>query len=437
MLSDLQVNTSFEHHSSPITAVIVGAGHRSMLYASYANIAPDALRIVGVVDPDEVRLKEAAARYGIPPERCYPTVEALVGGGERIADAAINGTMDNLHVATTIPLLQAGYHVLLEKPIGTTEAEVLQLMEASKAHRATVMICHVLRYAPFYAEIRRRVAGGDIGDILNLQLAEHVSYHHTASVFVRGKWNRKDNGGSTMLLQKCCHDLDLLAWMKSGIAPVRVASFGSRMFFREENAPEGAGSRCLVDCQIEASCLYSARKHYIEHGLWGPYVWHGIESLSLNPTTWQKTESLRTDNPFGRCVWRCDNTVVDHQSVLVEFADGSTATFNLAGNASKPCRTIRLIGTKGEIEGVLEDGFFVVRHPDLHSRSGYSEERVDLNVSGDMHGGGDYRLVEDFLQVLRGQSPSLSTTVLADSIFGHRIGFAADRAMEEDKWVEL
>lgn len=437
MVHDLHANTRSEHLSSPITAVIVGAGHRSMLYASYANIAPDALRIVGVVDPDEVRLKEAAARYGIPPERCYHSVEALVGSGERIADAAINGTMDHQHVATTIPLLQAGYHVLLEKPIGTTEAEVLQLLEASTTYRATVMICHVLRYAPFYAEIRRRVADGEIGDILNLQLAEHVSYHHIASVFVRGKWNRKDNGGSTMLMQKCSHDLDLLTWMKSGIAPVRVASFGGRMFFREENAPEDAGRRCLVDCPIEASCLYSARKHYIELGLWGPYVWHGIESLSLTPTIEQKTESLRTDNPFGRCVWHCDNTVVDHQSVLVEFADGSTATFNLAGNASKPCRSIRLIGTTGEIEGVLEDGFFVVRHPDLRSRAGYSEERVELNVSGDMHGGGDYRLVEDFLQVLRGQTPSLSTTVLADSIYGHRIGFAADRALEEGKWIEL
>jgi predicted dehydrogenase len=131
----------------------------------------------------------------------------------------------------------------------------------SQAGGRKVAVCHVLRYAPFYAEIRRRVLQGEIGAILSVQLVEHVSYHHVAVGYVRGKWNKKSYSQSGMLMAKSCHDLDLMAWMKSGIAPRRAASCGSNFQFRAEKAPSGAGTRCLVDCSIEASCLYSARKH--------------------------------------------------------------------------------------------------------------------------------------------------------------------------------
>lgn len=420
----------------PIKAVIVGAGHRGMLYSSYALEHPDELQIVGVVDPDPVRRARAIAGYGFGEDHGYEDLDALFASGF-CADVAINGTMDNLHVPTTLRLLKAGYHVLLEKPIGISEEETLQLLEASRQGGKLVMICHVLRYAPFYAEIRKRVAEGQIGDILTIRLSENVSYHHMAAAFVRGKWGRESAYGSTMLMQKCCHDLDLMAWFKSGIPPVRVSSFGGRMFFREEKAPALAGTRCLVDCPIEEQCDYSARKHYIEMGRWEMYAWHGIEHLGEHLTQEQKLESLRTDNPFGRCVWKCDNDVVDHQSVIVEFADGCTGAHQLSSNSCRPFRSIHLVGTEGEIEGVLEDGAFVVRKRDVQAASAYSEEKVELQVKREMHGGGDLRLVGDFLRTLRGEAPSLSATTLEDSIWGHRIGFAADRARLNQNVVEF
>jgi predicted dehydrogenase len=415
---------------APVKAVIVGAGHRSLLYASYSKQNPDRLKIVGVVDPDPVRRRHTAEQYGLDPEQCYKTVEHLVSGPQ-VADAAINGTMDALHVQTTIPLLENGYDVLLEKPIGVSEDEVLKLLEVSRKWNRKILICHVLRYAPFYLEIRRRVAEGGIGDILHIQTEENVSYHHMAMAYVRGKWNSKEKCKSSMLMAKCCHDLDILTWMKGGIRPVHVNSLGGLTYFREERAPEGSGTRCLVDCKIERDCTFSARKHYVELGLWKDYIWHGIEHITLEPTKEQKLESLRTDNPYGRCVWRCDNDVVDHQSVIIEFADGTTATHNMVGGAAKPCRTIHIIGTKGEISGVLEDGFFVVRYPDARAGREYKEETIAINVSNDAHGGGDLHLVEDFVRVLRGEAPSLSTTSLADSIYGHLIGFYAESAREQ------
>jgi hypothetical protein len=244
-------------------------------------------------------------------------------------------------------------------------------------------------------------------------------------------------------MSKCCHDLDLITWMKSGVKPMAVASFGSNMQFKPENMPEGAGSRCLVDCPIEPTCLYSARKHYIDHpDRWRFYVWDSLDDIE-NPSLDQKLASLKADNPYGRCAWKTGMDVVDHQSVVIEFEDGSTATHNMVGGTAKPSRSIHLIGTLGEIEGVFEESRFVLRAIDPRPGYEYQDRMIDLRVAGDMHGafsghgGGDMRLVDDFVRVVRGETPSLSTTSLMDSVAGHLIGFCADKAMETHSVVEV
>ena len=426
----------------PLTAVIVGAGHRAMLYASYAQQHPEELAIVGVADPVEQRRRDVMATYHVDPKHCFASADELAQVPQ-FADFAINGTMDHQHVATTLPLLAAGYDVLLEKPFATTEQEMGQLVQAARQHRRKISICHVLRYSPFYKAIREAVVQGTIGKIINVQAVEHVSYHHMGVGFVRGKWNRKSSSHSTMLMAKCCHDLDLIAWMKSGVAPVRVASVGNNMQFRPDQAPPGAGTRCLVDCAVEADCLYSARKHYIDHPhRWEFYVWESLEHIT-NPTLEDKIASLKGDNPYGRCAWKCANDVVDHQSVTIEFADGCTATLNMIGGCAKPSRSLHLIGTRGEIQGVFEDSRFVIRHIDPRAGHEYSEQVVDVNIKGDTtgvqggHGGGDLRLVGDFLQILRGEEPSISSTGIEDSVTGHQLGFCADESMEKHTVVEI
>ena len=429
-------------NKEPLKAVVVGAGHRALLYASYALQHPDELQIVAVADPREGRRTQVAQLYGLPADRCFVTSEELAQRPQ-LADVAINGTMDHQHVATSLPLLASGYDLLLEKPFATSEAEMWQLVRAARRHKRKVSICHVLRYTPFYAAIRQQVQNGVIGDLLSVQTVEHVSYHHMAVGFVRGKWSQTSYCHSTMLMAKCCHDLDLIAWMKSGISPRSVASFGSNLQFRPERAPAGAGTRCLVDCPIEAQCLYSARKHYIDHpDRWTFYVWESLEHLA-EPTIEDKVDSLKTDNPYGRCAWKCEMDVVDHQSVAIEIEDGSTATHNMIGGTSRPSRSIHLVGTLGEIQGVFEDRRFVIRHIDPRPGHEYSERLVDLDVAGDMHGafgghgGGDLRLVADFLRVVRGEPASISTTDIRDSVAGHLIGFCADRAMQERRVVDV
>jgi len=420
--------------NKPVTAVIIGAGHRGVLYGSYSERQPDELKIVGVADPNEIRRQKTAQRFSIPASHCFGSAEELAKTGQ-IADAAINGTMDRQHIPTTLPLLEVGYDVLLEKPICPTKDELLQLLGTVRSTGRKLIVGHVLRYAPFYVAIRERVAAGEIGHIIALHTSERVSYHHMAVAFVRGRWRRRDES-NPMLLAKCCHDMDLQAWMKSGVRPVTVASMGALTHFRSEMAPEGSGTRCLVDCSIEDTCPFSAGKNYIEQGLWGAYAWEPIEHLH-EPTVEQKTESLRTDNPFGRCVYRCDNDVVDHQGVVTQFEDDTVATHDMTCGTARPCRTIHLVGTKGEIEGVMEEGRFVIRHADPRKGHEFSEELVDLSVTGDGHGGGDMRLVGDFVRVLRGEPVSISTTSVEDSINGHLIAFAADDAMLQGRTVQV
>lgn len=426
-----------------ITAIIVGAGHRAMAYASYAKTYPDKLKIVGIADPIEFRRQMVAKEYGLTPTQCFNTAEELAAKG-KLADAVINGTMDRQHVPTTLPLLEAGYDVLLEKPFAISEEEAKMLHAVARKHSRKVMICHVLRYAPFYTEIKQLILNGEIGKIINIQSSEHVSYHHVAACFIRGKWNRKDVCGSSALMAKCCHDLDLLTWYMSGVNPVKVVSFGGLHYFCQENAPENSGEYCLLDCPLEKTCLYSTRKHHIDHPVrWGAYVLAQIEHIE-NPSLEQREEFLkRKDNPYSKCVWKLDNNVVDRQSVMIEFADGVTATHNLVCGTSRPMRKLHIVGASGELDGIFDDGKFTIRHIDLRPGHEYTETEVDVNISGDTsgalgdHGGGDMRLIEDFVSILEGRQPSISCTAIEDSLNGHLVGFGADRAMEENRIVLL
>ncbi len=298
------------------------------------------------------------------------------------------------------------------------------------------MICHVLRYAPFYSRIKEAVESGAVGDIVSLRTSENVSYHHMAVGYIRGKWNRRERS-TPMLLAKCCHDLDIIAWLLSGTAPVRVASFGGLKQFREENAPPGSAKRCLDGCKIEETCPYSARKNYVDSTWWEFYPWEGVEERGKLDRE-QRLEYLRKDSPFGRCVWHCDNDVVDHQSVIVEFASGATATHDMFCAVARPTRTIHVVGSRGEIEGDLEAGRIVLRKPAPQGPDlGYTEEQIELSVKGDAHGGGDELLVGDFVSHLRGEPTSRGKTRIEDSLAGHLIAFKADEAMTGGRVVKV
>lgn len=424
--------------SKPVTAIIVGAGHRAFVYSELAKTNPELLKIVGVADPNPVRRKKAMEYFGFSEDMCFNSAQALAEKG-RLADAVINGTMDEQHLETAIPLLNAGYDMLLEKPFAVCEEDMRQIVDCAKKNNSKVMICHVLRYTPFYYAIKERIVNGEIGDIINIQMTEHVSYHHLSTSYIRGKWANSDKCHTTMLLAKCCHDIDLMMWFMSETKPVSISSFGSKFQFKPENAPENAGTICMKDCPLVDECVYSTKRLYIDHpDRWSFYVWDALEGIE-NPTIDDKIALMKTDNPYARCIYKCDNNVVDHQSVLVNFASGATGTHNMVGGSAEPRRNIHIIGTKGEIFGNFEESKFTVLKinpsPDAHNEECDVEE-IDLRVTGDMvgayggHGGGDERLAEDFVKFIRGEQPSLACTSIFDSVAGHLCVYLADKSRE-------
>ena len=417
-------------NNKPLKTIIVGGGHRSLTYASLSEIESDKMEIVGVADPNENRRKSIAERFNIPEDKCFASSEELAAA-PKFADAVINGTMDHIHVQTTIPLLKAGYDVLLEKPFSVNEEEARELVEAAEKFGRKVMVCFVLRYAPFYRKIKDLILAGEIGEIISIQMSEFVSYHHMSTSHVRGKWNNSDKCHSSMLLAKCCHDIDIMMWLMSETKPALVSSFGCNKQFRAENAPENSGTRCLVDCPLVNDCLYSAKRLYIDHpDRWSFYVWDVLEHRE-NVTIEDKIELLKT-SPYGVCAYKSDNNVVDHQTVSVFFENGATGTHNMVGGTSEGTRTIHITGTKGVIKGDFEKAKFTLSKIDPRPGCEHEDTVFDLKVGDDTHGGGDLDLVRDFVAYARGEEPSVSCTSITDSLSGHLVVFLADKSRENN-----
>ncbi|MBQ9879294.1 MAG: Gfo/Idh/MocA family oxidoreductase [Clostridia bacterium] len=415
---------------SPVTAIIVGCGHRSLFYGQYALEHPEDMKIVGVADPDPVRRKIAKDRFSLPDSMLFGSSEELCAR-PRLADAIINGTMDRQHVPTSVPLLDLGYHMLLEKPFACDEDELKIIDEAVKRNRSRVMICHVLRYTPFYHSIKEHIAAGEIGDVISIQTNEYVSYDHIATCYVRGKWGNSDKCGTSMLLAKCCHDLDLMMWMAGDDEPVALSSFGGLKQFTKENAPEGCGTKCLVDCPYVDTCVFSAKSMYLDHpDRWKFYVWSALEGIE-NPPDEDRVALLKSDASYGKCVYRLDNNVVDRQTVSVRFRSGAVGVHCMIGGSSRAARTIKVVGTRGEIYGGFEDNRYRILKINTAPGKEYDVYDYDLNDAevSRGHGGGDMEMCRDFVEYVRTGKESLACPSVERSVPAYLAVFEADRVM--------
>ena len=425
-----------------IKVVLLGAGDRADTYASVCFEYPEKLTVVGIVEPDPARRKLMKEKYGVSDENCFDTVYDFVKR-EKFADAVINGTMDHLHVETSVPVLEKGYDLLLEKPFAVTEEQLNRLCSVAKKFGNKVVICHVLRYTKFYQAIKQHILSGDIGKIISIEQCEHVKYHHMVVAYVRGKWRSEKLCHAPMLLAKSCHDMDIMFWMMNETEPVSVASFGSDFQFGTERKPDGAGSRCMTDCPYVDECVFSSKSNYLSVPRWKQYVWRCLEGEG-EVTEKRKEESLKTDNSFGKCVWDFERDGnVDHQTVIVNFANGATGSLMMTGGSAKGERNIHIVGTKGEIKGTFDESKYVLRTMDPYAESGYVETEYDVKVTGDMigafghHGGGDGRLVLDFIEYLNGKEPSISCATLEDSMISHLAVFKAEEARKNHRIEEI
>ncbi|WP_324670216.1 Gfo/Idh/MocA family protein [Geochorda subterranea] len=414
-----------------VTLAIVGAGNRGAdVYARYALEHPNEARVVAVADPDRARRDALGDAHGIPPEHRYPSWQELLER-PRLADAVVIATPDRLHVEPALRAIELGYDILLEKPIAPTAEGVRRVAEAERRSRergggGSVTVAHVLRYTPFFSTIKRLLDVGRIGDLVSVQYTENVGYWHFAHSFVRGNW-RNTATSSPMILAKSCHDMDMLRWLV-GRPWRQISSFGSLVHFRPENAPPGAPARCTDGCPAADRCPFDAVRFYVQE-MRDSNDWP-VSVITRDFSPEGRLAALRT-GPYGRCVYRCDNDVVDHQVVAIEFEGGVTAAFTMCGFTEENTRTLKLMGTRGEIRGHLEKGEIEVRSFVTTGAAGPVHEVMRVRGNG-RHAGGDQGLMAAFIRRLRarksGTVPEEALTSLQESLDSHFMAFAAEQS---------
>lgn len=419
-----------------IKTIIVGYGDRGSVYASYALEKPEELKIVAVVDINPSRLALAKEIYGLDDKRLFTDLDECLNA-DIDCDLYVNGTMDQQHYEVLKKLIKTKKAVLTEKPIVNNEKELLELEQLAKENKTQVFVGHVLRYTPFYKTIKQLILNDEIGEIRSMEMAEHVGSAHFAGSYIRGKWANEQECGSTLLLAKSCHDVDIMCWLNNASAPKYVSSFGGRYYFRKENAPKGATKNCF-DCPYLKTCYFSAYNCYVKADFSSELT--RFEKGILSEEEFCKKIK---DSQFTRCVYMADRSnVVDRQVVNVEFANGSVCSFMLTGGVQEPCRTISIIGTKGEITGKLEEGIILLKK-DRNSSIIPDIKRIDVNAqvhSGNRltgHSGGDYEIMKSLVQYMNGDASIITITKLSDSINGHLVVYAADEARLQHCVIEL
>ncbi len=406
--------------SKPVEAVLVGAGQRGRdAIGIYARRFPEELRFIAVAEPHESRRNLFAEQHGIPEEMRFESWEDMMDRPQ-LAPLCFNLTMDQTHRDSAIAALAKGYDLFLEKPMAHTAEGCLEIAAAAREHGRLLQICHPLRYTPFYLKVKELLSAGKIGRLLSISMYENVGYWHFAHSYVRGNWRRIDESGP-VILTKCCHDMDIATWMAEDHVR-EVSSFGRLSHFREENAPEGAPARCTDGCPVEDTCPFYAPAFYL-----GPGIGWPTSAVSVDTSMEARRKALET-GPYGRCVYRSDNTAVDHQVLNAEFEGGTTFNFGVRANTADCYRTIRLVGEQGEIDGHFEKReVLLTRHGQGYSDS-CTREIFKTELWDGGHGGGDTGVVRNFLRAVHEQDRAGMEHSLDIAVEGHLLSFAAEQA---------
>ncbi len=405
----------------PVRLAVIGAGSRGMTYGREAVRTGQAV-VTAVAEPRQLRRELAAAEFQIPVDRAVASWPELLARQDLDVDAVVIATPDRQHTEPALATIARGLPLLLEKPMAPTEAEATRIVEAAEQAGVLVCVAHVLRYSAYTQTVLGLIDAGAVGDIVSVDHLEPVGWWHQAHSFVRGNWRREDQS-SPMLLAKCCHDVDWLSALIRRPA-LRVSSFGSLSHFTPANKPEGAAARCL-DCDVESRCPYSARRIYLAHVDEPAAQRWPLSILTEDVTEAGVTRALR-EGPYGRCVYDCDNDVVDHQVVSIEYAGGVTASLTMTAFTPMAFRKTRIFGTRGTLEG---DGYTVSVFDFLTGRT-TTQQVVDPQdaEAGEGHLGADAALTAAFLAAVRDRRPELVLTTPAESLGTHQIVWAAERA---------
>jgi predicted dehydrogenase len=409
------------HLDKPVTAITCGAGARGNVYGNYAVKYPEQLDIVGVAEPITLRNERYAKKHNIKNEDRFTTWEDVFKR-PKFADAIIITTPDNLHYGPCMKALEMGYDVLLEKPISPSEKECREILALSKKTGRIVAVCHVLRYAPYFVKLKEIIQSGVLGEVVSIQHFEPIEHVHMSHSYVRGNWHNS-KATTPIILAKSCHDLDIIRWMVNKPC-THIQAFGSLQWFTPKNAPPGSTARCTDGCSAEPNCPYSALNIYYRKRHFN-YVFDLPEAKDEQAAF--VLEKLKTTN-YGRCVYRMENDQPDHYTANILFEGGLTAAFSMEAFTSYSGRRTRVMGSLGDIVGDMTS--FTMTDFLTGKQTTWKQE-------SDGHGGGDWRLVSDWINAVSQHNPALLTSSIDASIESHVMGFMAEASRKKMKVMDV
>ncbi len=406
-----------------LTVAIIGVGARGgEAYGRYIHENADKYNITHLCDINEDRLEKYALAFDVAKENCFRDENEFFA--EKRSDVLLICTMDRQHVDMAEKALDLGYDILLEKPVSDNTDELRRLVRKANEAGRVIMVCHVLRYTVMINKLKEIIDNGGIGKLVSIDQLENVGSWHQAHSFVRGNW-RNSVETSPMILQKCCHDMDLLQYF-AGAKCNSISSMGSLFHFKKENQPEGASNRC-TSCKYVDSCPYSAKKIYVD--MWKESgcpdnKWPMNVITDAYPLTEEAIYKAINEGPYGRCVFTCDNDVVDNQTVIMQFENGITATLRMEGFTKKGGRDIRFFGTEGELEMDEEGNFITLRRFFGEEKTWKITELTDDLVG---HGGGDHRMLDKLYEVIALRNENIDTCI-ENSVESHYMALAAEES---------
>ena len=404
-----------------VTAVLIGAGGRGQFtYAPYALQNPSELEFVAVAEPREFLRDEFAKIYDIKPENVFHSWEDALEKGPS-ADCVIICTQDTMHIEPALLAIKKGFkNILLEKPIDPDINNSKKLAQIAEEHNVNIQICHSLRYTPYFRKLKEILDSKVIGDIVNIIHTEGVGFYHQAHSFVRGDW-ADTSCSSPMILAKCCHDMDLIVYL-SGKKCKSISSYGKLSHFKPENAPEGSTERCIDGCKVRETCPYNAVRIYNEY--------EDFAKLACEKEGFTDLTEALLKGRYGKCVYRCGNDAVDHQTVNILLEEDVTVVLTMSAFSYRTGRDIRIMGTRGEIFGNMEDGSI-----QIYDFASGNRESIEVHHPKTGHSGADTIMMRDFVKMVAEGSKGVSDIKL--SLQSHAMSHAAEISRLENRMVDL
>ena len=373
--------------TGPVRLGVIGAGGRMRYVLRHLLAAAPAGRIVvkAAYDPDQEALTALREVCGYDFETAK-SQEALSCHAQ--VDWVFIGSWNVFHARQVIEALGAKKNVFCEKPLATTLEDCLAVRDAVMKSKRTFAFGLVLRYSPLYQKIHELVMAGRIGRIISLEFNETLGFNHGGYIF--GNWRRHGANSGTHLLEKCCHDLDLVNWI-TGSLPERVASFGGRDFFVPANA------------------------YHVER---------------IGPNAAGKPAYGTWPDPGRVSPFSDDADIVDNQVAIIQYGNGIRATFHTNCNAGLPERRMYFCGTEGSLRADAVSGTIEVQRIGHETKV----DRIETSSAGG-HAGGDEVMAQGLVgTLLEGHAPLVS---IREAVQACASALAIDQAMSEGRVVHL